>query len=501
MTDITELVRRCQARDRDALGILYQTYRQPMMNIIGRYVSGRDDVHDILHDGFVVIFGSLPSLKDPEKLEQWMGRIMRNLSLQYLKQMSHHAHVELIQVQDADIAAPESPQPDEELMMEELEVLIDRLPDGYRQVFRLSMLEKLSHKEIGLILGIAPHLSSSQLLRAKVLLRKYITEYRALSGAVSVLIAVSLIWSLWRSWGISRDAGHSPGHSAFIADTDGRAGTKDADMSDVSAERTEYAESSVRASDVVDGQEAEGAAGESATVAEDRAVAQEDSVVIPSDSIPEQPVWREVPDNSYLYMAEEEHRGREKSDMSLILACAGNVGDRDSRDYVSRGPDTDSSLADIHETTKHYMPFSVGLSVNKQLSGRWSVETGLRYTLLRSEVTTWENGLLRSHSFRRMHYIGIPVKINCWIVKFGGFSAYGHLGVAADVPLKTGPTKMEVQWSAGCGVGVQYDLTHSVSLYAEPSLQYYFDTGSEVKTIRQLRPVEFSLPIGVRFSW
>ncbi len=261
MTDITELVRRCQARDRDALGILYQTYRQPMMNIIGRYVSGRDDVHDILHDGFVVIFGSLPSLKDPEKLEQWMGRIMRNLSLQYLKQMSHHAHVELIQVQDADIAAPESPQPDEELMMEELEVLIDRLPDGYRQVFRLSMLEKLSHKEIGLILGIAPHSSSSQLLRAKVLLRKYITEYRALSGAVSVLIAVSLIWSLWRSWGISRDAGHSPGHSAFIADTDGRAGTKDADMSDVSAERTEYAESSVRASDVVDGQEAEGAAG------------------------------------------------------------------------------------------------------------------------------------------------------------------------------------------------------------------------------------------------
>ena len=122
MTDITELVRRCQARDRDALGILYQTYRQPMMNIIGRYVSGRDDVHDILHDGFVVIFGSLPSLKDPEKLEHWMGRIMRNLSLQYLKQMSHHAHVELIQIQDADIAEPESPQPDEELMMEELEV-------------------------------------------------------------------------------------------------------------------------------------------------------------------------------------------------------------------------------------------------------------------------------------------------------------------------------------------------------------------------------------------
>ncbi len=60
-------------------------------------------------------------------------------------------------------------------------MLIDRLPDGYRQVFRLSMLEKLSHKEIGLILGIAPHSSSSQLLRAKVLLRKYITEYRALS--------------------------------------------------------------------------------------------------------------------------------------------------------------------------------------------------------------------------------------------------------------------------------------------------------------------------------
>ena len=64
------------------------------------------------------------------------------------------------------------------LTLEELNAIIDKLPDGYGKVFRLAVLDGFSHKEIGALLGIAPHSSSSQLTRAKAMLRRMIVQYR-----------------------------------------------------------------------------------------------------------------------------------------------------------------------------------------------------------------------------------------------------------------------------------------------------------------------------------
>ena len=58
-----------------------------------------------------------------------------------------------------------------------------------------------------------------------------------------------------------------------------------------------------------------------------------------------------------------------------------------------------------------------------------------------------------------------------------------------------------LQWSVSGGIGIQYQLTPSVGIFAEPNLNYYFNDGSKLKTIRKEHPVSISLPVGIRFSY
>ena len=79
-----------------------------------------------------------------------------------------------------ETAALDNDDPDPEISTERLLQAIDALPRGYGEVFRLAVLDGLTHDEIGQLLGIAPHSSSSQLARAKRMLRKWLTDYRLL---------------------------------------------------------------------------------------------------------------------------------------------------------------------------------------------------------------------------------------------------------------------------------------------------------------------------------
>lgn len=143
--DKIQLVKQCQSGDREAFGILYQTYLTPMYEIVAYYVHDHDAVWDILHDGFLIVFASIDSLKNAERVEAWLTSIMKNLSLQYLKDEASHISVPM---SDAAIADNISEPTDEggELTWEELDKIIEKLPEGYGKVFRLAVLDGLSHK-------------------------------------------------------------------------------------------------------------------------------------------------------------------------------------------------------------------------------------------------------------------------------------------------------------------------------------------------------------------
>lgn len=115
----------------------------------------------------------------------------------------------------------------------------------------------------------------------------------------------------------------------------------------------------------------------------------------------------------------------ETPDWSLALAYSGALGENDNNRYRIPNPECpDVECPDgeieITEKSRHYMPLVIGLSVNKSLTSYWSIETGLRYTFLRSDFLL-ESELMNKERIQRIHYIGVPLKINYRIFTYNGF--------------------------------------------------------------------------------
>lgn len=110
--DTERLVKKCQDGDREAFGILYQTYLTPMREVISYYVHEEDVIWDILHDGFLLAFSAIGSLKKPSVIKAWLTTIMKNLALQYLKYESNHqtlstSEIEIIDDSEDEVAPSE----------------------------------------------------------------------------------------------------------------------------------------------------------------------------------------------------------------------------------------------------------------------------------------------------------------------------------------------------------------------------------------------------------
>lgn len=202
--EIERLIELCRQGNREALGDLYKAYAQRMRCICLRYVCDPEAVDDVLHDAFIVIFTSLDRLKDEGKAEAWMAGIVRNVALKYKKGIMALRTVPQDEVKEEVLSdASESEPTEQKATLEELMQLVDRLPEGYGKVFRLSVFEGLSHREIADLLGIEPHSSSSQLTRAKKMMRKMIKQYW-LWILIPLLIPVSGIILYYKQRGIDK---------------------------------------------------------------------------------------------------------------------------------------------------------------------------------------------------------------------------------------------------------------------------------------------------------
>ena len=164
----------CKQGERKALGNLYKAYSDRLKRICLHYVEDESTAEDILHDAFIIIFTSINSLKDNSRLEGWMITIVRNLSLRFL-QSTEKSNI-LLSSLGKDVLSEEDDK-EKNIELELLLSAIELLPEGNREIFKLSVLDGLSHKEIGDLLGINPHSSSSQLARAKKMLRVILIKY------------------------------------------------------------------------------------------------------------------------------------------------------------------------------------------------------------------------------------------------------------------------------------------------------------------------------------
>ena len=166
--------------------------------------------------------------------------------------------------------------------------------------------------------------------------------------------------------------------------------------------------------------------------------------------------------------------------------------------------------------TRHRLPLTFGLSVNKMLRNRWAIGSGLQYTQLYSE-TQAGNTFAWVQQTQRLHYLGIPIRATWYPVKTNRWAVYTSAQAMMELPI--GSTCQEkttvngnlistkrleldpsIQWSIGLGIGLEYRLTPVIGLYAEPSLNYFFNTGDGIDTYRTTHPFTFSVPIGIRIS-
>ncbi|MDR0894484.1 MAG: sigma-70 family RNA polymerase sigma factor [Prevotellaceae bacterium] len=178
-----ELAEQCKQASNPARKELYERYAGQMLGLCLRYVSDRDTAEDLMHDGFLKIFGSLDKFawRGEGSLRAWMMRVMSNLALEYLRKNSVLSKATTLEDTPEAYYAPEETDIDiipERVLMQ----FIRELPVGYRTVFNLYVMEEKSHKEIAQLLGINEKSSASQLVRARTTLANKVREWLKNNG-------------------------------------------------------------------------------------------------------------------------------------------------------------------------------------------------------------------------------------------------------------------------------------------------------------------------------
>lgn len=149
------------------------------MALCMRYAQNRDDAEDMLQEGWIRVFDNLKSFRHQGSLEGWIRKVMVTTALRHLRKAKPTE--ELTFTHDFE-ESPEIPDALAQLNEQEIIVLIETLPAGYRMVFNLFVIEGYRHTEIANLLGIEESTSRSQLVKA----RKWLQE-KILGATRSIL--------------------------------------------------------------------------------------------------------------------------------------------------------------------------------------------------------------------------------------------------------------------------------------------------------------------------
>ena len=176
-------------------------------------------------------------------------------------------------------------------------------------------------------------------------------------------------------------------------------------------------------------------------------------------------------------------------------------------------------LADINSgKVKHKTPVSGGLGVSYYLTDRWTLHSGVVYTLLRSKGTYYDDVANPVDWKQNLHYLGVPLSVSCSIAEWNRIHFYvlaggmGELNVAGkfkqvasaenlESVINENVRMKEPLWSVNTRAGAVYPVWRFINVYAEAGASYYFDNHSEIKTIRSSKPFNVSLQTGIRLGF
>ena len=173
MCNLDRIIDKCKEGDRQAAEKIYQIFSAKMFALCLRFSKDRADAEDTLQDGFIKIFTSSGQYTGKGSFEGWMKRIMINTAMEkFRKNPPLQIVEELPEIEDNEDIDEEVSIPEEVLAD-----FVNQLPERYKMVFNLYVIEEMSHKDIAALLGINEGTSKSNLARAREILKRKVKEY------------------------------------------------------------------------------------------------------------------------------------------------------------------------------------------------------------------------------------------------------------------------------------------------------------------------------------
>ena len=573
-SNITTLVEKAKQGDTDAFSTLYQMYYPKMKGICINFL--REDkavVDDLVQDTFILAFVSLKDLKNTHRFSQWLTSITTNLVLKYQEKGKRYDFISLSDVEEEfSTVLRDDNTSKQSISYEEIMSAIDSLPEGYKKIFNMSVLDGLSHQEISELLDIAPHSSSSQLSRAKAMLRNILSP-----RAMFIIVLALIVIPVYRYFTAKKKIVSENDVNIVRTRKPNEDITPIQKKPNVSVSRAQNAILCSNYRSVQQGKNIVITIGDSIKVGQNVILEISDSLqnnqhVLADNKrdsiITKDTVYTPIP-NEERWIADDT-KTHKKSKWQLLAAGSlgttlaqnvckiitssnNNLGssqpsgpdqpttpDQPSEkcfttweeyaEYLHRLTPTDPTaenvammdIADnnkgkIEEVEHHDKPIILGLAVNKSIGKHWSLETGLQYSYLKSYFTLG-TGNFRVDKEQKLHYIGIPVKLSYQFMAYKRLSAYGSAGASIQIPLsgktyadyviggKSGyttdwETTPSIQWTVNTNIGIQYQIAPKLTLFVEPTLNWYIPNGSEVKNTWTERPFTLTVPFGIRLSW
>lgn len=160
-----DLVEQCKRGERRAQYELYKLYSKAMFNVCMRVLNHVGEAEDVLQEAFLDAFQKINDFRHQATFGAWLKQIVVNRAINQLRQRK----VQLIDVEEAgDVEDEESFDEDDlHLNVSQVREAIQKLPDGFRSVLSLYLLEGYDHEEIADILNISESTSRTQFMRAK----------------------------------------------------------------------------------------------------------------------------------------------------------------------------------------------------------------------------------------------------------------------------------------------------------------------------------------------
>ncbi len=175
-----ELIRGCIREEATCQKELFNRYASRMLGVCQRYARNAADAEDILQDAFIKIFNKIAQFKFEGSFEGWIRRIMVNTALKKYSLRRYEKEVVGYEINENNQSSIDEVAYGH-ISQKEILDLINCLPDGYRLIFNLYVIEGFPHEEIAQMLNIQASTSRSQLVKARNMLQKQILQLQKIA--------------------------------------------------------------------------------------------------------------------------------------------------------------------------------------------------------------------------------------------------------------------------------------------------------------------------------